>query len=245
VSQLEFIKPEQATHPNVLIYGAPKTGKTTGACSAAGGVLLLNLDLPNASKFAHDRDPEGRIMEVRWQGMKTLIAVSNAIAQQTDQGQVVETVVIDTIGELHRRLIEEASDRAIRPTLNQYGDTSVHIERFCRYLCEQPVNVVIVCHEIPTKDEATGTIERLPFTGTSNPTLGQKLMAMVDVVGYTGVIEREDGSHDYVAQLINDRGRRGGDRFDVLGDWRTLNLAEWFALIHDPTPPAQQEAVAA
>jgi len=238
---LQFTDQAEATYINVLLYGPPKTGKTTAACSAPPGVLLLNMDLPNASRFARSRHPDGAVMEVAFEGMATLIAVSNAIAQQgTDR--MVETVVIDPIGELHRRLLEEASNRAIRPTLNQYGDVGVHIERFCRYLCEQPVNVVICCHESPVKDETTGALERLPFTGTSNPALGQKLMAMVDVVGYTGVVEQTDGSHSYVAQLINDRGRRGGDRFDVLGDWRTLDLAQWFALIHNPQPTPQAVA---
>ena len=239
---LEFTKPSEATYVNVLLYGPPKTGKTTAACSAPPGVLLLNTDLPNASRFARSRHPDGSVMEVTFAGMETLIAVSNAIAQQ-GEARIAETVVIDPIGELHRRLLEEASNRAVRPTLNQYGDVGVHIERFCRYLCEQPINVVICCHETPVKDEATGTVERLPFTGTSNPALGQKLMAMVDVVGYTGVVEQTDGHHAYVAQLINDRGRRGGDRFDVLGDWRALDLAEWFSVIHNP--PTQTEAIAA
>jgi hypothetical protein len=80
------------------------------------------------------------------------------------------------------------------------------------------------------KDEATETVEVLPFTGSaSNPSLGRKLMSMVDVIGYTARVEQEDGNVQYVAQLIPAKGRRGGDRFDVLGDFRPLDLSEWFA----------------
>ena len=233
---LSFVKPPEQPWINVLLYGPPKTGKTTGACSVPGGVLLMNADLANAAWFAHSQDPEGRISELDMTSpLQALIDVTNAIAEQpATEARMVNTVVLDPVGELHRRMLEEASNRAIRPTLNQYGDTSTYIERFCRMLCDAPINAVFVCHEQPVKDEASGGFERLPYTGTTNPALGQKLMGMVDVVGYTGVIETANGK-EYVAQVINAQGRRGGDRFDVLdvGDgYRRLNLTEWFAAIH-------------
>jgi hypothetical protein len=212
-------------HANVLLYGPPKTGKTAGACSAPGAVALVNLDLPNATQFAHSRDGEGRIHEIEFEGMQTLIDLHEAVHQKP----AFDTVVVDPIGELHRRLLEEASGRAVRPTLNQYGDVGTHLERFCRMLCEAPVNAIFVAHETPVKDEASGTMERLPWTGTTNPALGQKIMGMVDIVGYTAVLEVEGQAEpDYVAQLISAQGRRGGDRFNALGDWRKLDLTEWF-----------------
>jgi AAA domain len=206
-------------------------------------VLLLNLDLPNATRYAHSRAPDGRLMEAKFEGMSTLVDVHEALYQQP---RMVDTVVVDPIGELHRRLLDEFSGRAVRPTLNQYGDVATHVERFCRMLCEAPVNVVLVCHEQPVKDEASGQMEKLPWTGTTNPSLGQKLMGMVDVIGYTGVVEQESGPPEYVAQLVNSGGRRGGDRFDVLGSWRRLDLADWFRTINgNQTTDEKKEAVAA
>jgi hypothetical protein len=241
---LKLREPPTQTYPNVLLFGAPKTGKTAGACSAPGGVLLLNADLPNAPHYARSRDPDGRIMEVEFEGMSTLADVVIGIEQEANgSARMVDTVVVDPIGELHRRLLEDASKRAIRPTLPMYGDVSVHLERFCRKLCELPVNTVFVCHEFPVKDEASGQFERLPYTGTTNPALGQKLMGMVDIVGYTGVIERDDGTRTYAAQLFTAAGRRGGDRYDVLGDFRALDLAEWFSRIN-PTPASVEEQAA-
>lgn len=230
---LAFRKPDgDQVYANILLYGGPKTGKSIGASSAPPGVLFLNLDLPNATRTARAMRPDGSLMEVEFQGFQTLVDTIHALNQQSGNGtdRVIETVVVDPLGELYRLLLEEASDRAVRPTLPQRGDVSIHIERFCRGLCEADVNVVLVAHEVTSKDEGTGLHERLPWTGTSNPALGSKLMGMVDIVGYTGVIEKEDGTKDYVAQLVNSQGRRGGDRFDVLGDWRTLDLTEWVGL---------------
>jgi hypothetical protein len=55
----------------------------------------------------------------------------------------------------------------------------------------------------------------------------------VDVVGYCGRVQQEEEAK-YVAQLHNGNGRRGGDRFGVLGNWRELDLAEWFQAIGNP-----------
>src|SRR5579875_435622 len=206
---LSFAPPPSATPTlNVLLYGPPKTGKTTGAASAPGPILYLNLDLPNAARFAHLLHG-GEIREAQFEGLQTL----NDVVHELHSGNTdYRTVVVDPVGDLHRALLEEASDRAVRPTLNAYGDTSTYVERFCRSLCQAPVNVVLVCHDYEVRDEATGEVMRLPWTGTSNPRLGRALMGMVDIVGYTGVVEDEEGELTYVAQLVPAKGRIGGVR---------------------------------
>ena len=223
---MKFAKQPDSPTANVLLYGAAKTGKSTGAASAPGPVLLVNTDLPNATMFARRTHP--KVQELEYQGFASMVE----IADQVNKGKLpFKTVVIDTIGEQHRRLLEELGQRAISPSLPTYQAVNVHLERFWRALCEAPINVVFVAHDMPVKDEATGEVERLPATGTSNPALGRKLMGMVDVVGFTGVAVEEDAAPRYMAQLVNAAGRHGGDRFNVLGTTRELNLAEWFGLI--------------
>jgi hypothetical protein len=230
---------ERAWH-NVLIYGPAKTGKTALACSAPGGILLANADTVNATRYVRRADTEGRIMEIDLSEGKIsdiMAEIELAMAQST---RVADTVVIDPVGELHRRLLEQASNMALRAQIQQYGDTSIYLERFCRNLVALPCNVVLVCHELSVQDDVTETTERMPFTGTSGKggvALANKLMGMVDIIAYAGVLEKKD-EHDetqvaleYVCQLQPGKGRRGGDRFASLGGVRKSNLAEWFDAI--------------
>jgi hypothetical protein len=221
---MKFVEHKAQPSQNVLLYGPPKSGKTTGALSAPGPLGLVNADLPNATWYARGKYPE--VQEIEWEGFSTLIELGALLKQ----GELpFKTLVIDPVGELYRMMLEEFSDRAISPSLPTYLAVQTHIERFCRAMCESPdVNLVIVAHDIPVKDEGADETERLPATGTTNPALGRKLMSMVDVVGFTGVVEKEGGDSEYVAQLINGKGRRGGDRTDSLGKTRPIDLAEWF-----------------
>lgn len=224
---LEFQPPPGDTPTiNVVLLGPPKTGKTTGAASAPGKILYLNTELPTATRFARLTHGE-RLAEVKFEGMSTLVDATYEV-YNADTG--FSTVVVDSVGELYRLLLEEESKGAIRPTLNQYGDTTSNVERFCRAMCKSPLHAVFVCHDHPVRDEASGETERLPWTGTGNPKLGRNLMGMVDVVGFTGVVE-QDGSTEYVAQLIPAKGRPGGDRFNALGKTRPVDLAEWIEAI--------------
>lgn len=239
---LKFVGGQHAPpYVNVLLYGPPKSGKTAGACSMPGGVMLLNADLPNAAWYARSLAPDGRIQELQYQGLDMLAEIVHAFSQPQD---VFQTIVVDTVGELYRRLLDEVSDDALRKTLPQYGDAGTYVERLCRALCESPVNVVFVCHEAPVKNEATGEFESLPLTGTSNPALGQKLMGMVDVIGWTHRFEQEE-KVEYVAQVVTADGRRGGDRFDCLDEgqgYRRLDLGDWMAAIREKTAPPQAPA---
>lgn len=247
--------PSKVPYINVLLYGPGKSGKTTGALSAAkqDGVLVLNFDQRNSTFYARRHfDPDGRIREPeppRWELGKqnteqfiNEVAVAYNQCAENNQAPIWPTVVADPIGQLHRRLLDDVSRRALKPTLDHYLDVTTIIGRWAKFMCDMPCNFVMVCHERPVKDEQEGGFVRLPYTGTTNPDLGQRLVEMVDVVAYTGRKETPDGPK-WVAQLFNGNGRQGGDRFGVLGDFREIDLADWFQAIGNPSQ--QQEEAAA
>jgi hypothetical protein len=233
---MKFVTPAEQATMNVLLYAGPKAGKTMAAASAPGPILYLNADMPNATRMAHTRRP-GQLREAQFEGLVTLEESRQLIGGHN----TYKTVVLDTAGEAYRIMLEGFSHKAIRPSLPLYGDASVHLERWCRDMCAAPVNFVVVCHEIEERDEATGEITRMPFTGTSNTKLGSRLMSIVDVIGYCGVVETTEGLQ-WQAQLTYGKGRKGGDRFGVLGTHRDTNLTEWLELINQSNVSLKEAA---
>jgi hypothetical protein len=239
---LEFrdnAKEETRKYANVLLFGPPKTGKTTGAASASGLIGFLNTEQPNSTEYAHTLDTDGRIKELVISKDPKPLLSEVMRSCYPKEGEGFDTWVLDTVGELHRRLLVHRSKGAVRPTLDAYGDVAREVEDFCRFMVEAPCNFIVVAHEHPVKDEESGGFRTLPWTGTTNPALAQKLLGMVDIIGYTGAVQvaTEDDKREtlYVSQLVPTQGRPVGvrGRFNVLitpEGYRETNLTEWFEL---------------
>jgi len=232
---------------NIALIGPPKTGKTAGAGSAPGPVGYLNLDTPNATRFARKKYGDEHFREIKIPEV-TEEQQSPVLDTLYDLGRAafaaeLATIVIDPISDLYRRLLEEKTQRKLRFGIEHRGDVSTIMARTFLGLCEAPVNFVAVAHEMPVKDEGSGETRVYPFTGTNNTNLGGKLLGNVDIIAYSGVSYAEDGTPTYLAQLTSAKGRPGGDRFDCLADpatgCRELNLAEWVQAIRDAETPTQ------
>jgi len=224
----------------VLLYGPSGSGKTTGALSAPGPVLLLNAEGPDGPNYA--RQEQGRdLHEVEVTGYADLDAAYFHLRDRL--GDPPEpTVVVDSLSEVYRVLLEGLSGEAIRPTLPQYGEATVRLERFCRSLRDLPHHVVWVAGERPIPNDAIGGVELLPITGTTNPDLGSKVMAMATVTGYCGFLPPSGGSPEdtgrWVAQLYNGAGRRGKDRTGrITGGVVDVDITEWVRLAGRPANP--------
>lgn len=221
MTTLTFVKPTPAgTTMNVLVYGPPGTGKTVGACSAPGPILVLNAEGPGALRKAREVHGDRDIREVAVTGKKIL---DDAYLYLRDREGAEKTVVVDTVGEVYRVLLEEMGGE--RPSLQNYGDVNLIIERFVRALRDLDINVVLTAHEEVVSDGTTGETMRQPVTGGKK--LPGNLMAQVDVVAYTGVITEDGKPPRFVAQLVDGGGRRCKDRSGRLGTVRDVDLTEW------------------
>ena len=225
---------ETRTQPfwNVVLYGPEGTGKTVGALSSPGPVLLLNAEGENAAHYG--RTIYSNVHEVIVpvdEGAKALLDEAYLWLRDTPAGKATQTVVLDSLSEIHGAILRDMAKDKDHPTLPERGDTNTWLERYAMSLRDLPLNVVIVAHETWVKDDVTGVIERSPYAGTSNVAFGKKFTGpFADIVGYTARVDEEGGTR-FMAQLVDGNGRRAKNRGGVLGKFAELNLTEWFALL--------------
>ena len=228
----KFIPIQQHPFANVVLYGPAGTSKTTGALSAPTPLLLLNAEGENASKYGRVKYPGiSEIPVPRDGGARDLLDEAYLWLRDTPAGRQTKTTVLDSLSEIHAAVLRDMAKDPDHPTLPERGDTNTWLERYAMSLRDLPMNVVLVCHEIWTKDEVTGVIERSPNPGSPNVAFGKKFTGpFADIVGYTARVD-ENGETKFMAQLVDGNGRRAKNRGGVLGKFAELNLTEWFALL--------------
>lgn len=226
---------------NFLLYGPPGVGKTTTAASAPGPILWINTEGPGAMTYARRAHGHDKILELEWEGSQTLIDALQFVRENETK---ISTLVIDSVGELHKALLDEliaGHPTMTRPTLPQFGEVNTKIERFCRVLRDMKVSLVLVCHEQLSTDEQTGNMMRMPLTGGRQlPTI---LCAMVDVVGYCGIQYNKEGEEIYYTNFRSDGTKYGKDRTGRLGANRRSDISRWIeAATTEPTTHTEEVA---
>jgi hypothetical protein len=244
MSSLEFVTPPEAvTNLKVLLYAGPGVGKSVGAGTTPGPILWLNAAGPDALRYARFVHGDEKIREVEMIDKTTLEHVY-LYARDADKNGI-KSVVVDEIGEVYARLLAAraakspgAQKNGGKPTPGDYGDANQDLIGFVQHMRDLPVNVILVAHEVTldvTDDEGNEGTERFPYCGTNKPSVSQRLMGMVQVVGYVGRVapETEGGKASWVVQVVPGKSRKGKDRtITGLGDARgvaPLDIAAWVA----------------
>jgi hypothetical protein len=229
--------PDAPTHANVLLYGPPKSGKSTAAATAPGPILWVNAEGPGALGYARKIAAERgtSLLEVRiGRGADARQVLRDVLKHvQADAEPHVETVVIDTVAKVREALIGQIVVAGAKNSLQQFGEVAKIIREFVRALRDLPVNMVLLAHQ--DVSDADGDRIVRPLVGGA---LTEELPGDVDVVAYTATFKDENtGARRYVGQLVEAKGRVAGDRSGALGEVRDLDLSEWLGVYRAALTP--------
>ena len=228
---LQFVEePGAPDTANFLLYGPPKSGKSSAAATAPGPILWLSAEGPGALAYARKiaRERNTRIMEVRLTNgddAKQTLREILLYVKRTEGKDAPVSVVVDTLAKVREALIVQLVQQGSKNSLQQYGEVAKVLREFVRVLRDMPVNMVLIAHQEIA--DADGDRIVRPLVGGA---LTEELPGEVDVLAYTHsfddpVAERRR----YVGQLVEAKGRVAGDRSGGLGPTRDLDLSEWLS----------------
>lgn len=232
---------------NALLYGAPKSGKSTAAATAPGPILWVSAEGPGALAYARKtaRDRGTRIMEVRvtnGDDVRTTLREVVKFVRTTRGTDAPRTVVVDTIAKVREALIKQLVQPGSKHTLQQFGEVADVIRGFVRTLRDEPVNLVLIAHQ-DIADADDGRVVR-PLIGGA---LTAELPGEVDILAFCHSFLRDADDEGapptrvYVGQLVEGKGREAGDRSGGLGSWRELDLSEWLTAYRAALAPDESD----
>jgi hypothetical protein len=214
---------------NVLLYGPPKTGKSTTAATAPGPNLWINAEGPGALAYARKTATQrgNQILEVRITRQTDARQVLRDVIRHVRDGiePVPRTVTVDTVAKLREALIRQIVVPGAKNSIQQFGEVARILREFVQTMRDLPVNLVLIAHQ--NVEDAEGERIVRPLIGGA---LTEEIPGEVDVIAYTHSFKDDDsGDRRYVGQLVEAKGRTAGDRSGGLGSVRDLDLAEWLA----------------
>lgn len=211
---------------NVLLYGPPKSGKSTAAATAPGPNLWVNAEGPNALHYARTiaRRRGNAILEVQIRRDTDVRRVLRQVIEHVRRGAPrPATVTVDTLAKIREALIRQIVVPGARNSLQQFGEVARIMREFIRLLRDEDVNLVLIAHQDVQDADGDRIVQALIGGALTAEVPGE-----VDVVAYTHSFkDEESGERRYVGQLVEAKGRIAGDRSGGLGAVRDLDLAEW------------------
>jgi phage nucleotide-binding protein len=189
---LDAIRPvseKKSQHLSLLVYGAPGSGKTWLAGSAAdAGVSTLVLDAESGTMTIRDSNADVLTID----SMRTLRESYREIKAAIDAGTFAyDLVVLDSLTEIQKLHIDELSQGGTKPlAIKQWGEVIDSTRRTVRAFRDLPCHVLVLALSKEVSDDGGGgdTIIRVrpSVHGSSLP---HELGGFFDVVGYAGISE--------------------------------------------------------
>lgn len=226
---------------NFLLYGPPKSGKSTAAATAPGPVLWVSAEGPGALAYARKIAAQRgtQILEVRIGRQTDAREVLREVIRHVKAGTepAPRTVVVDTLAKVREALIRQIVVPGAKNSIQQFGEVARILREFVQTMRDLPVNFVLIAHQ----DVADAEGERIvrPLIGGA---LTEEIPGEVDVIAYTHSFKDEEaGERRYVGQLVEAKSRIAGDRSGGLGAVRDLDLSEWLTAYREALAPDEDD----
>lgn len=229
---------------NVLLYGQPKSGKSTAAATAPGPILWINAEgsgaLGYARLMASTRDTgifEVAIDKKLKNAASILDDVYKHVAKQREP--IMTTVVVDTLAKVRDALIAKMVIPGAKNTLQQFGQVADKLGGFINAMRDLPVNLILIAHADMRESDEDGRIV-VPLIGGK---LTETVPGEVDVVAFCAPLTTDEGTR-YFGQLVERKGRIAGDRSGSLAGEqgiRELDMSEWLSTYRVALTPDESD----
>lgn len=201
---LTITKPAKQPVCNLMVYGDPGVGKTTLA-STTPNPLFLDVDGGLMSVAHKDFD----VVEVG-KHQSVIQDLEDAYMLLIGSEHSYETIVVDTITELQRKLADELQmeihqatgrDRDLM-TLQDWGKNTAQTRRFLRAMIDLPIHTIFVAQaELYVREDSTQM--RMPMLTAK---LRNAVMAMTSIIGCLGIKAGEGDKPDQRVLLTRPHG---------------------------------------
>jgi phage nucleotide-binding protein len=216
----------------MLLYGMPGVGKTTLAATAGQDILFVDVEKGTRSL----RNYPSIAKNCRVFQPKDFAEVAKLMSALTLGEVTCETLVIDTISELSRKLLEQRLNLLIKsgkrpesvPYQGDYRLLTLTMQAFAEDLQNLPCNVIVVAHELTEQDDTTKILETRP---TLTPKVLETFEALTDVQACLTSEVTKDGIKREL-QVVGTRRLHAKNR---MGHVRPIQDPTWEKLHTTPT----------
>jgi hypothetical protein len=207
----------QTTSINLLYYGEPGSGKTTAAAGLARLGKVVVVDAESGLKRQPLEALGVAIENIELHTVVTFKALDELCRQLhrelAHDPEAYAGVVLDSLSEIQRALIEQDAPGRFRLTQGDYGENTQKLRLLCRHYRDLPCNVAFTTHVRRDEDD-DGEVH---FGPALTPAVAGDLLGFVDVVCYTRALPRPDSDEpDYVGNFRPGRKFTAKDRFGLL-----------------------------